>query len=47
MEPALEEAGYGEILELEAAPGKPLDLDPPAARSRLAGLVGRARRRLG
>ena len=46
MEPELERAGYGEILELEPAPGEPLDLDPPAARSRLAGLVGRARRRL-
>jgi hypothetical protein len=47
MEAALEAAGYGEILELEAAPGEPLDLAPPAARSRLAGFMGRARRRLG
>ena len=45
MEPELEAAGYGEILELEPAPGEPLDLTPPAARSRLAGFMGRARRR--
>jgi hypothetical protein len=45
MEPELERAGYGEILELEQAPGEPLDLDPPEARSRLAGFMGRARRR--
>lgn len=45
MEPELEAAGYGEILELEPAPGEPLDLTPPAARSRLAGFIGRARRR--
>ena len=47
MEAELERAGYAEILDLEAAPGEPLDLDPPAARSRLAGFMGRARRRLG
>jgi len=47
MEPAIERAGYGDVLELEDAPGEPLDLDPPAARSRLAGFMGRARRRLG
>ena len=47
MEQELERAGYGEILELEPAPGEPLDLEPPRARSRLAGFMGRARRRLG
>jgi hypothetical protein len=47
METELERAGYGEILELVPAPGEPLDLDPPEARSRLAGFMGRARRRLG
>ena len=31
MEEELERAGYAEILELEPAPGEPLDLDPPAA----------------
>ena len=41
----LERAGYAEILELEPAPGEPLDLSPPAPRSRLAGFIGRARRR--
>jgi hypothetical protein len=46
MEAELERAGYGEILALEPAPGEPLDLAPPAARSRLAGFMGRARRRL-
>ena len=45
MEPELEAAGYGEILELEPAPGEPLDLTPPAHRSRLSGFMGRARRR--
>ena len=30
-----------------AGPGEPLDLTPPPARSRLAGLIGRARRRRG
>jgi Sulfotransferase family len=45
MEPELKAAGYGEILELEPAPGEPLNLTPPAARSRLAGFMGRARRR--
>ena len=47
MEEELERAGYAEILDLEEAPGEPLDLEPPAAKSRLAGLMGRARRRLG
>jgi hypothetical protein len=45
MEAELKEAGYEAILELEAAPGEPLDLAPPAPRSRLAGFMGRARRR--
>ena len=45
MEPELERAGYTEILELEPAPGEPLDLSPPPGRSRLAGFIGRARRR--
>ena len=40
MEHELERAGYAEILELEPAPGEPLDLTPPAPRSRLAGFVG-------
>ena len=44
MERELERAGYAEILELEA-PGTDLDLTPPEPRSRLAGFVGRARRR--
>jgi hypothetical protein len=44
MEDELESAGYAEILALD--PGEePLDLTPPAARSRLAGLMGRARGR--
>jgi hypothetical protein len=46
MEPEITAAGYGEILELEPPPGEPLDLTPPAPRSRLAGFMGRARRRL-
>ena len=46
MEDELERAGYGEILELEPEPGEPLDLTPPAPASRLAGFMGRARRRL-
>jgi hypothetical protein len=46
MEPELERAGYTEIATLESPP-EPLDLTPPPPRSRLAGLVGRARRRLG
>ena len=41
--PSCEAAGYGEILELEPEPGEPLDLTPPAPRSRLAGFMGRAR----
>ena len=44
-EEALERAGYGDVLELEPAPGEPLDLTPPRARSRLSGLMGRASRR--
>jgi hypothetical protein len=46
MGPQLERAGYGEIAALES-PAQPLDLEPPTPRSRLAGLMGRARRRLG
>jgi hypothetical protein len=45
MQSELERAGYGEIAALEPEP-EALDLTPPAPRSRLAGLVGRARRRL-
>lgn len=45
MEAELERAGYSEILDLEPAPGEPLDLTPPPRRSRLAGFMGRARRR--
>jgi hypothetical protein len=45
MDDELRRAGYEEILELEPEPGQPLDLTPPAARSRLAGFMGRARRR--
>lgn len=44
IEDALERAGYGAILALEP-PGTDLDLTPPPRASRLAGLVGRARRR--
>jgi hypothetical protein len=47
MQPELERTGYGEILELDPAPGEPLDLTPPRPASRLAGLIGRARDRLG
>ncbi len=46
MQPELEHAGYGDIAALEADP-QPLDLTPPPPRSRLAGFMGRARRRLG
>jgi len=46
MQGELERAGYAEILELEG-PGEELDLTPPEQRSRLAGFMGRARRRLG
>jgi hypothetical protein len=46
MGPQLQAAGYGEITELELPP-EPLDLTPPKPRSRLAGLMGRARRRAG
>jgi hypothetical protein len=45
MERDLERSGYAEILRLEAAPGEPLDLSPPPAASKLAGFMGRARRR--
>jgi hypothetical protein len=43
MEQVLGDTGYGEILELDD--GKPLDVGPPPPRSRLAGIIGRARRR--
>jgi hypothetical protein len=45
MEPELEAAGYGGILELDLHSDEPLDLTPPPPRSRLAGFMGRARRR--
>jgi hypothetical protein len=45
MEPALERAGYAGLLELDLSPDEPLDLTPPEPRSRLAGFMGRARRR--
>ncbi len=45
MAPELEGAGYGGILELDLDPEEPLDLTPPPQRSRLAGFMGRARRR--
>jgi len=45
MENAVRTAGYGEILEVDAADPQPLDLTPPPQRSRLAGFMGRARRR--
>ncbi len=41
----LELAGYEAILEHTDAGGPQLDLTPPPARSRLAGFMGRARRR--
>lgn len=41
--PALERAGYGELVA-DDDPGE-LDLSPPPQRSRLAGFMGRARRR--
>ena len=44
MQPQLDRAGYGEIAGLETPPQE-LDLTPPAPRSRLAGLMERARRR--
>jgi hypothetical protein len=44
MEEQLERTGYAEVLADDD--GEPLDLAPPAPGSRLAGLVGRARRRL-
>ena len=44
MQPELETAGYGEIAVLEPKP-QPLDLTPPRPRSKLAGFMGRARRR--
>lgn len=46
MEEELERAGYGEILELASDQGATLDLTPPPPRSRLSGVVARARRRL-
>lgn len=45
MEAQLEQAGYGEILDLEAAGGD-LDLTPPPRPSPLAGFIGRAKRRV-
>lgn len=42
MEPQLRATGYEEILELDPSDTE-LDLTPPPPRSRLAGLVGRAR----
>ncbi|MFL5869582.1 MAG: sulfotransferase [Solirubrobacterales bacterium] len=45
MEPELDAAGYGGILELDLESEQPLDLTPPEPRSRLAGFMGRARRR--
>ena len=45
MQPELERAGYGEIAALEPEP-QALDLTAPPPRSRLAGLMGRAKRRL-
>jgi hypothetical protein len=47
MEAALESAGYGEILDLEPAGTGELDLEPPAAPSRLSAMLQRARHRLG
>jgi len=45
IEQQLARAGYGELLELDD--GEPLELEPPAAGSRAAGPLRRARRRLG
>jgi Sulfotransferase family len=45
MEPELERSGYAGLLELDLDPDTPLDLTPPEPRSRLAGFMGRARRR--
>ena len=45
LEPELMRAGYGEVLELEPGEAEPLDLTPPPQRSKLAGFMGRARRR--
>ena len=44
MEGGIDRAGYGEIAGLDPD-GEELDLSPPPAPSRLAGLIGRARRR--
>jgi hypothetical protein len=44
MQEAVANAGYKQILELDD--GEPLDLSLPPPRSRLSGLIGRARRRL-
>lgn len=46
MQEELEQAGYAEILGLEAAPGEPLDLTAPRTGSRLAGFAARARARV-
>jgi hypothetical protein len=44
LEPALERAGYAELLELDPD-RSPLDLAPPRPPSRLSGFIGRAKRR--
>ncbi len=44
MEEQLRDAGYAEVLATDD--GEPLDLSPPRVGSRLAGFMGRARRRL-
>jgi hypothetical protein len=44
MEQLVADTGYGSILELDD--GEPLDLSPPPGRSRLSGIVRRAKRRL-
>jgi hypothetical protein len=46
LEPALDDAGYTEILELGAQSVAPFDLDPPPAPSRLSAMLRRTRRRL-
>ncbi|HEX2129158.1 MAG TPA: hypothetical protein VHF58_08065, partial [Solirubrobacterales bacterium] len=45
MEDEVARAGYAEVLDLEPGESQPLDLTPPPPRSRLAGFMGRARRR--
>jgi len=47
MQEGLASAGYGELMELEAPDGPPLDLDPPPPPSRLSAAIGRASRRFG